>query len=307
MNETAIFSDSFSALETQCDVVFTNLDQKSAERTFQKIKEEILYLEQRLSHFIEDSPVSELNRAGAGKWLPVPDDIWNVLTLCFDYYQMSNGAFDITVAPLKRLWQNSKTPSLKEIKKVKEKCGFNKVEFDFKRRQIQFLINEVEFDFGAIWKGMALDTIKPLLKARGVVNGIISFGESSILALGTHPNGQPWPLGIQNIFQPNTFVHVFSAKNETLTTSGTILNPGDEGVLKRKDIISPADGNPVVANKTVSVKTASATMGEFLSTIWLILPEGDKSILLEQLEAIEILEINYTKNNEAETKLTIIE
>jgi len=305
MNETAIFSDSFSALGTQCDVVFTNLEQKSAEQTFQKIKEEILYLEKRLSPFIADSPVSVLNRASAGKWLSVPDDIWNVLTLCFDYYQMSNGAFDITVAPLKRLWRDIKTPSLKEIKRVKEKCGFDKVEFDFERRQIQFQSNEMEFDLSAVWKGMVLDTIKPVLNARGVVNGIISLGESSILAMGTHPNGQLWPLGIQNVFQPDTFVHVFSASNETVTTSGTLFN-SETGVTKRRDIISPLDGNPVDADKTVSVKTESATMGEFLSTVWLILPENDKSILLEQLENIEFLEVSYIQDNEVETKLTII-
>lgn len=306
MNETAIFTDSFSALGTQCDVVFTQLEHESARQAFAAVKEEVLRLEKRLSHNIEDSPVSTLNRAGAGKWLPVPDDIWNVLTLCYDYYQMSSGAFDITVAPLKRLWLDSKAPSLKELERVKEKCGFDRVEFDFERRQIQFQTNETEFDLDAIWKGMTLDTIKPILNAQGVVNGIISFGESSILAMGTHPNGQPWPLGIRNIYQPDTFVHVFSASNETVTTSGTVLNSGAESVVKRKDIISPADGNLVDGNKTVSVKNASATLGEFLSTTWLILPENDKSILLEQLENIEILEVSYTQDNEAETKLTII-
>lgn len=293
MSGVAVFNDSFFAMGTRCDVVFTEIDQELGERLFQLVKNEVEVLEQRLSRFLPTSPISILNRAAKNTWMDVDGDIWDILTICFDFYQMSNGAFDITAAPLVNLWKSGKIPNVKEINTAKTISGFDKVEFDFEQQKIRFLVDGAEFDLGAIGKGVALDTVKPILKKQGLKNGIISFGESSILALGSHPNGKPWPLGIRNIFRPEEYVHVFAAKNETVTTSGTIIN-NDEGTPQlRKHIISPATGLPVQGRHSVSVKSVSAALGEFISTTFLILPENDKHILFEKLKSVEILEVEY--------------
>lgn len=291
---------------TRCDVVFTNVEQEFGEQIFHLVKNEVKHLEHRLSRFIPDSPLSELNKASKNSWISVPDDLWNILTICFDFYQMSNGAFDITAAPIIKLWKSDKIPSEDEIEKAKQISGFDKVEFDFENHKIKIKVDGVEFDLGGIGKGVALDSIKPILIKQGIKSGIISFGESSILALGSHSNGKNWPLGIRNTYNFNKFVHVFSTSNETITTSSTILNTDDGGVKKRKHIISPVSGLPVKGNKAVSIKSESATLGEFLSTTFLILPENDKIILSEKLKKIEILEVNYLDDNDFESKLTIL-
>ncbi len=294
MRGVSVFSDTFFAMGTRCDVVFTETGQELGQQLFQLVKSEVEVLEQRLSRFLPNSPISLLNRAEKNTWMDVDDDIWDILTICFDFYQMSNGAFDITAAPLINLWKESKTPTEKEIDSAKRISGFDKVEFDSEKQKIRFLVDGMEFDLGAIGKGVALDTVKSMLKNQRLKSGIISFGESSILALGSHPNGKPWPLGIRNNFQADEYVHVFSANNETITTSGTSII-SDEGIpqQERKHIISPATGLPVEGENTVSVKSASATLGEFISTSFLILPENDKHILFEKLKSVEILEVEY--------------
>ena len=306
MSEQPIFHDSFFAMGTRCDVVFLNIEQEFGEQIFHLIKNEVTHLEHRMSRFIPDSPLSELNKAGKNEWIPVTDDLWNILTICFDFYQMSNGAFDITAAPIIKLWKSNKPPTKDEIEKAKQISGFDKVEFDFENQKIKFKTDGLEFDLGAIGKGLALDSIKPIILKQGIENGIISFGESSILALGKHSNGKNWPLGIRNMYNFNKFVHVFSTSNETITTSATILNTDDGGVKKRKHIISPVSGLPVEVNKAVSIKSESATLGEFLSTSFLILPENDKIILSEKLKKIEILEVEYLDDNNFKSKLTIL-
>ncbi len=306
MSGVSVFSDTFLAMGTRCDVVFTEVGQELGEQLFQLVKNEIEILEQRLSRFLPNSPISLLNRAEKNIWLDVDDDIWDILTICFDFYQMSNGAFDITAVPLINLWKSGETPTEKEIDAAKRISGFDKVEFDFEKQKIRFLVDGVEFDLGAIGKGVAIDTVKPMLKSQGVKNGIISFGESSILALGIHPSGKPWPLGIRNNFRPDEYVHVFSANNETITTSGTIIN-NDEGIPQtRRHIISPATGLPVEGKHTVSVKSASATLGEFISTVFLILPENDRDILSDKLKSVEILETEYLPDDDYKTRLTIL-
>lgn len=306
MNGQSIFSDSFFAMGTQCDVVFTQVEQEFGEQIFQLVKNEVKQLENRLSHFILESPLSELNKTAKDIWISVPDDLWDILTICNDFYQMSNGAFDITAAPIVKLWKKEETPTDKEIEDAKKISGFDKVEFNFENQKIQFKENGVEFDLGAIGKGVALDSIKPLLQKQGIKNGIVSFGESSILALGTHPNGQEWPLGIRNRYNSEEYAHVFPTTNQSVTTSGTILNSNDGRVKRSSNIVSPASGFPVEVNKTVSIKSESATLGAFLSTTFLILPENDRIILSDKLKKIEILEVDYLEDDNFKTKLTIL-
>lgn len=305
MNKEQIFSDSFFAMGTRCDLVLAGVEQLNAEKVFQLVKKEVEELEFILSRFLPDSSISKLNGSKKNLWIDVPDDLWDILTICYDFYQMSNGAFDITVAPLINLWKSLESPTEKEIQEAQKSCGFDKVEFDFENHKIKFSTNNIQFDLGAIGKGIALDTLKPILSDRGIKSGIVSFGESSILAIGSHPNGKNWPIGIRNNYRIHEFVHVFSASNETVTTSGSILS-SDEGVVEpRNYIISPESGLPVDENRTVSVKTESATMGAFLSTTWMILPENDQMILSEKFKDIEILEVEYSETD-YKTKLTIL-
>lgn len=306
MSETTVYSDSFIAMGTRCDIVFTAVEPEFGEQMFQLVKNEISQLENRLSRFIPTSPIAGLNKTTRNNWLPVPEDIWNVLTICYDFYQMSNGAFDITVAPLVKLWKESESPLHEELENASKISGFDKVEFDFENQKLRFLEDGIEFDLGAIGKGVALDTIKPILQNQGIKNGIISFGESSILALGTHPNGEEWPLGIRNVANTEEFVHVFSTSNQTITTSGSIVIDDDGTSIKRKHIISPASGMPVENKKVISIKSDSATLGEFLSTTFLILPENDKKILLDKFKKVEILEVEYLEGSDFTTKLTIL-
>jgi thiamine biosynthesis lipoprotein len=310
MPKTEIFNDSFMAMGTRCDVVFTDVENDFAQLMFQRVKTVFIHLEKILSRFIPDSPVAELNRAGKNKWMPVPEELWNVLTLCFDFYQMSNGAFDVTAGPIISLWKSSSANpgkiSKKEIKEALKKSGFHKVDMDFVKKKIRFKEDEMEFDFGAIGKGIALDTVQPILLENGIKNGIISVGESSILALGNHPNGEKWPLRIKSTFQPEQYVHIFSVSNECVTSSGGVVNDENGKVKWRNHIISPVYGRPVEGNRMVSVKSLFASLGEFLSTTWLILPDEDKNILAEQLEGIEILEVEYQDEKDFKTKLTML-
>ena len=300
-----VFNDTFFAMGTRCDVVLPSVEQEFGEQIFQLIKTETKDLENKLSRFIPDSEVSQLNNTPRKTWISVSEDLWEILTVCYELYQMSNGAFDITATPLISLWKRTVSPSLTEIENARRISGFDKVELDFENSRIRFAEDKMEFDFGAIGKGIALDKLKPVLIGQGTKNGIVSFGESSILALGNHPEGDYWPLGIRNLLNNEEFIHVFKAKDETVTTSGTILISDTGEIIKRHHIVSPETGMTIQGNISISVKSDSATFGEFLSTVWLILPENDKNLLAEKLKNTEILEVEYTEED-IKTKLTIL-
>jgi len=306
MPEPTIFSDSFLAMGAPCDVVLPNVDEPFAKKVFQKIKSEVEQIENTISRFSAVSTIWEINAKPANEWIPVSDELWELLTICSDFYEMSNGAFDVTMAPLISLWTENETPNETEIENVRKKCGFDKIELDFDKHQIRFTVEGMELNFGSIEKGFVLDLLKPMLIDSGVKDAIISFQEDVVLALGNHPNGDYWPLGIRNHRNPIEFNYVFPVSNQMVTTTGTVFIRDDGEGTKRRKIISPASGLLIEGDKTVSVKSDSAIMAQFISHIWLILPENDKAILSDNFKNIEILEVDYL-TDDIRTKLSILE
>ncbi len=305
MSEPLIYSDSFLAMESHCDVVLTNVTAEAAKEIFNTVKSEVEQLETRLNRFYTDSPVAKLSNSEPNKWISVPDEVWDILTICYDFYQVSNGAFDITVAPLVSLWEEKINPDQKEINETKERCGFHQVEFDMDKQKIRFLREGIEFDFGGIQKGLALDHLKLVLEEEGVKDAIVSFGEDAVLALGFHPNGSEWPIGIRNQINPMEFVHVFAASNQTITSAGTVEKEGMQDEVTRTYTISPATGEAIQNKRTVSVKSNSGIIGSFIAICWLVLSENDKAILSENFKGLEIFETNYL-DDDIKTSLSIL-
>ena len=306
MTEPAIFSDTFLAFGSHCDVVLPNLEADTAKNIFQQIKADIEQLESTISRFSLLSDIHEINQTEKDVWMEVPDELWEILTIANDFNQMSQGAFDVTMFLVQSLWVEKEDVEENELAEALQKCGFDKLELDLDNKRLRFKEDGVELDFGAIEKGFALDLVKPLLIDLGVKDAIISFEEDVVLALGNHPDGTDWPLGIRNQQQPNEFTHVFEVSDQTVYTTGTVYIRDDGEGMKDRKIISPATGFPVEGKRTVSVKADSATMGAFIANIWLILPENDKAIISNQLRDVEILEVEYT-DDDVKTKTTIIE
>lgn len=305
MLEGTIFSDTFLAMGSHCDVVLPNVDADFAKKVFQNIKKEVEQLENGISRHSVVSSIWEVNNAAKNEWIELSGELWEILTICKDFYQISSSAFDVTIAPLQAIWID-KDPDEKGVKNTKKKCGFDKVELDLDNQRIRFEEDNMEFDFGVIEKAFALDMIKPMLLDMGVKDAIVSFEEDHILAMGNHPAGDKWPLGIRNLQKPSEFLHVFPTSDQTVNTTGTIFVKDDGLGIKNRIVISPETGRPVEGKKAVSVKADSATMGAFIAHIWLLLPDGDKEILSNQFQNIEILEIEYLEGD-VKTKLDIID
>lgn len=305
MSEPIIFSDTFLAMGSPCDVVLPNVDAGFAKEVFQQIKTEVELLDTTISRYNTVSAIWELNSTTQNEWISVSDEVWEILSICSDFYEMSNGAFDITIAPLVALWAENEQPTEEELNVARKKCGFDKVELDFDNKKFRFTEDDMELDFGAIEKGFVLDVLKPMLIDMGVKDAIISFQEDVVLAIGNHPNGDFWPLGIRNQRNPVEFNHVFPCSNQMVCTAGTVFIRDDGEGIKRRQIVSPESGLLIDCDKTVSVKSDSATMGQFISNIWLILPENDKAILADNFKNIEILEVDYLEGD-IQTKLTLL-
>ena len=115
-----------------------------------------------------------------------------------------------------------------------------------------------KLDFGGFAKGYLLKELKTVLEQAGMDCAFIDFGGSSIMAVGHHPFGESWKVGVRNPFGNDILLEV-ELKDRSMSTSGN--SPGYSG-----HIINPLTGLPVNERKVVTVVADDPLDAEVLST-----------------------------------------
>lgn len=255
---------------TRLDLVMIDVDDQKADLIISSISEILDELIKMLSIFDHESELSVVNRGAAKKEIVVSEKLFGVLAYCKELYEITGGVFDISSTRLTNLWKENANPSEKELLWITDRTGMNKVYLDASSMSVRFENPALMLDSGGFGKGIALREIRDLLVKQGVDNALVSFGESSVAGIGTHPHGPHWPVGVSNIFDPASYVKVFEIKDSTLSTSGTgFLNSSGE-FESYKNIINPLTGMPVNKPVTVSVMCGDPFLAEILSTALLI-------------------------------------
>jgi thiamine biosynthesis lipoprotein len=297
---TKVFHHSCFVMNTRFSMVLVEMDTERAEALAIAAERDLRAHERMMSRFDAEGPVSDLNRCAAEKAIQPPEGLWEVLSLCRDYSKRTRGAFDITLWPLNCLWREhlgrGEEPTGKAIKEARRQTGFKRLHFDEAAHTVRFQREGMSIDLGGFGKGYALERLAGSLRAHGVERAFLSFGESSITVLGSHPHGPAWPVGITNMFHPSETVHTFHLHNASLSSSGTAPFNHLGGPRAFGEIIDPHNGRPIEGYRTMSVASPSGIEAEVLSTALLVTPERDRAALVSGFSTISAVEIVYHSN-----------
>ncbi len=294
-------------MNTRFSMVLVDVDGEEAELLAAAVERELYDCERLMSRFDWNSPVSELNRSAAERSVMPPEQLWEILVLCRRYWQQTRGAFDITIQPLIDLWreraERGVEPSAERIEEARERTGFERIDFDTENRAVRFRAEGMSVDLGGFGKGFALDRAAASLRAAGVRQAFLSFGESSIAVLGAHPNGPDWPVGIPNLFRPAEMLWSFHLKDASLSTSGTapfnrLAEIPASGSRALGQTIDPRTGCPVSGYRTMSVAAPDGAGAEALSTALLVIPEPEREAILAAFPGSSAVEIVYDSSTE---------
>ena len=177
-----------------------------------------------LSHYRPESEWSEVNRHAAERAVQVPQELFDLVSISLEYSRRSEGAFDITVGPLMRVWDfqdgTGRLAPDHAIQDARTRVGYSHVVLDAAHRSIRFDRPGVELDPGGIGKGYAVDRMIEVLKERGIDRALVSAAGSSIYALGTPPGEDGWPVAIGGPVAGSSEGRLL-LKNESLSTSGS--------------------------------------------------------------------------------------
>ncbi|MHC4551336.1 MAG: flippase activity-associated protein Agl23, partial [Planctomycetota bacterium] len=187
---------------------------------------EVDRLEQLLSRFIPNSDVSRVNKLSAGEEAVVDKDVMLCLQDAQKAYELTGGAFDMTIGAVIQAWKNDEPEKAKQL--LSQSTG-DKLELDAELLIVKLLADDVSIDLGGIGKGYAVDVIAKVLDEWGIERAMIHGGASSVRALNAPQDKPGWDVTISDPVQGNVIDHLNLA-NEVLSCSGIgqgqhIINP----------------------------------------------------------------------------------
>ncbi|MBO5353137.1 MAG: FAD:protein FMN transferase [Lachnospiraceae bacterium] len=212
---------SYDLLHTVCTIqIYDSTDYTILNECFALIDK----YEKIFSRTLEDSEVYTINH-GSGTSFEISSELADLLQTTLPYGALTNGALDLTIAPLSSLWDFSSlehktaAPSPEEIAAAKELVDYSGVQLS--GNTLTFAKEGMQLEPGAVAKGYIADRVKDFLLSKGVESAIINLG-GNVLLVGEKPDGSAFNVGIQKPFEDRDAVVVAIAelKDCTMVSSG---------------------------------------------------------------------------------------
>jgi thiamine biosynthesis lipoprotein len=249
--------ESADAMGSTYTVVAYGTDRARLIGAVEQAFEEVRRIDHLLSNYRPKSELSQVNRNAAQHPVEVSHETFDLLSACLNYSRNSEGAFDITVGPLMKLWGfyrgSGRLPHRAEVRGVLARVGYRNVVLDAARHTVRFAREGVELDPGGIGKGYAVDRMVEVLKANNVSSALVSAAGSSIYGLGAPPGEQGWKVKIRDPKNSAKVIEEVRLFNSSLSTSGNYEKFFRAEGKVFSHIMDPRTGYPAPGMLAVSV------------------------------------------------------
>lgn len=252
------YEQSADAMGSTYSIAVYGTDRVQMQNAVQAAFDEVRRLDDLLSNYKPQSEWSEVNRDAAQRPVAVSPELFQLISDCLAYSRASEGAFDISVGPLMRVWGfykgTGRLPHRAEVAAALQKVGYQHIHLDEAKQTVKFDRPGVEIDPGGIGKGYAVDRMVEVLKQQGVKSGLVAGSGSSVYGIGAPPSEpQGWKLQVRDPHDPRKTVQDVFLKNMSMSTSGSYEKFfRAEGKLY-SHLMDPRTGYPAQGVASVSV------------------------------------------------------
>ncbi len=249
-----VHGDDAKAIEQAAEAAFDRFRTLNAVMSDYDEDSELMLLSRRSSE--------EFEKTGVLPWIKVSDDLYAVLTASKRFAELSGGAFDITVAPLVRLWRRARRmhelPKPELIAKARELVGNDLWELDEKTQSVRLKKKGVRFDLGGIAKGYAIDRAFEVLQAAGFATVLVDAGGD--MRVGKAPPGG-W-----KIAAVGSTDEMVPLENRSLATSGDTYRFVEFAGVRYSHIVDPKTGYGLQSSLIVRVTAPTACEADALAS-----------------------------------------
>ena len=193
-------------MECSFNIILYSTDAAVARRASGLAFARIAELDAVLSDYQPESELSQLSLKAGGSPVPVSADLFDVLEKSKYYHARTEGAFDVTIAPVGRLWRRARRdrrlPAPEKLAEARALVGADKVVLDAKSRTVRLLKPGMRLDVGGIAKGYAAGAAIDVLRRQGITRALVGGAGDIVVAdpppmLSAGPS--PLPASVQRI------------------------------------------------------------------------------------------------------------
>ena len=266
-------------MATRFEIVLHGGNAQSLRAAGEEALDEIDRIEAQLSLYRPGSEVARLNREAHERPVRVTPALFRLLERARELSRETDGAFDVTIAPLVRCWGfmggTGAMPEPAAVEEARARVGMQQIELDAEAFTVRFRREGVMIDLGAIGKGYAVDRAAELLREAGIGSALIHGGTSTAYAVGRPPGAAPWKIAVTSPTNDPASppLAVVELEDESLSVSAVWGRSFQAGGKTYGHVIDPRTGAPAEGALLSAVVLPSATETDALSTALLTAPE----------------------------------
>lgn len=251
-----------------------------------QIEAQLQEVDKSLSPFNKESIITAVNN---NKPVKLNEMFINVFDLAKHISEDTDGAFDITVAPLVNAWgfgfKNDTPPTRNTVDSLRQIIGYQKVKL------VGSVIKKddprIMLDCSAIAKGYGTDVVARFLKKEGIKNFMVEIG-GEIVTCGINPKRLPWAIGVEKPVDDTLAVKkdletVLNITDIAMATSGNYRNFYYKNGKKYAHTIDPKTGYPVQHNiLSATVLAKECAVADAYATSFMVMGLDKAKALLDR-------------------------
>ena len=243
-----------------------------------------------MSEWRPDSEVSGVNLAAGVAPAPVSLETYEVIRQAVELSELTHGAFDVTWAALRGVWdfkaRPPRLPNPETIRACLARTGWHKIELDPDNLTVFLPELAMAIGLGGIAKGYAIDRASAVLRRHGLSHFIVDGGGDLFVA-GVKAPQTHWRLGIQNPRQRDDLLAALRVRDVALVTSGDYERGFVLDGRRYHHIIDLRTGYPAELSMGVTVLAPTAALADALATALFVLGPIEGIVVAGELEGVE--------------------
>jgi len=251
-----------------------------ANQVSKQVFDRLKSLDRIMSDYDPDSELSQLcEKSGPGRPIHVGDELWSILQSANDFSQKTDGAFDVSVGPVVRLWRTSRRsrtlPAPDAVREALAKVDWKSIVLDENQHTVELRRPAMQIDLGGIAQGYAADEAFRILKDAGITRALVDI--SGDIRLGDPPPGRTgWRIAVQALEShgatPEADHHstpeprMLVIANSAVSTSGDAYQYVEIEGVRYSHIVDPATGLGLKRSSSVTIIAPDAISADALAT-----------------------------------------
>jgi len=285
---------------TRFKIIVYARDEDAAKSAIKAAFQRIAGLDGIMSDYRSTSELMRLCQKAGGDPVPVSDDLFRVLEQSQEIARLSDGAFDVTVGPVIRLWRQARRshemPDPKELARARELVGYKNVRLDAKSRTVQLLMPDMRLDLGGIGKGYAADAALTTLKEHGITQALVAAG-GDIAVSGPPPGSDGWTIGIAPLLDPDAKPNRYLVLHDAaVSTSGDSEQYLEIHGKRYSHIVDPRTGIGLVDRMSVTVVAPHGIIADPMTKVVSVLGPHRGLALIDATDEVAALVVRKTEN-----------